>query len=513
MANEVRTTKVSQKFNTVDDVADLIDEIKQKEDSLETLVLEGNSYGIEPLKAIGEALTMCHQVKHLMLNDMFISRLKTEIPEALRLLFGGIMSSEAKIITLNLNDNAIGPVTMPQLLPFLESKSCESLRILRLNNCGLGIRGGQMLSNVLSRLENLQELIIGRNRLEIDGVRDICQSLSNLSHLEILELPQNGTKGDGIVGLTQALASNKNLKVLNLNDNVLKGMDKLLADTVQGLKYLEVLNFGDCLLKTSGCISLMSAIQRVCTTNGVCYLREIILNGNEIGKNAVPSIKATIEQILKSRAHDEIELKIDLSCNNLGEDLVEDLRAQFADSINLIVEDDEGSADEQDDDEPIDLAGDENVNLNQSNNGDVLDVEQLIIQYDSNFQNLKKLAEDFFLVSSKGFRNDLNNISDRSKIEVEAIIKVGLKYQLKNHGFDFINELLIVCGLLKSEDKKSKTYSSNDLRGPVLALAFSLKFLNDINQKKCIRVFLKKVMDDEKYDTVRSNLLSFVYSF
>ena len=61
----------------------------------------------------------------------------------------GIMLSNAKIKVLDLSDNAIGSAEMPSLLPFLQSPSCESLEILRLNNCGLGVDGGQILSILL----------------------------------------------------------------------------------------------------------------------------------------------------------------------------------------------------------------------------------------------------------------------------------------------------------------------------------------------------------------------------
>lgn len=523
MATTVKTTKVSQKFDLADDVGDLVEEIRSKADSLETLILEGNSYGIEAARVLGEELSMCPNLKHLYMNDMFISRLKTEIPEALRLMFGGVMASGAKIITLNLNDNAIGPVTMPELLPFLQSPSCASLQVLRLNNCGLGTRGGNMLSTVLFHLENLNELIIGRNRLEIDGIRDISQALLKLNKLEVLELPQNGTKGEGIVALVRALEVNPNLRILNLNDNVLKNMDKLLSDAIRHLNHLEVLNFGDCLLKTNGCISILSAVQHLCNTNGACNLREIILNGNEIGKAATETIVATIELILANRpVNADTRLKVDLSCNNLGEDIVEQLRNQFSDLVDLIVEDDEGSADEHEDGDTTGAGEDEEeedgqrtpeLNGAAGDNGEAPDVAGLVSKFESKYVNLQSLASELFRCSSKGMNPSTNTLSPLALAEIEAIVKVGLAHQAAGHDFQFINDLMVACGLLKSEDKSLMPAKGQDISGALLGLGASLKHWQSSEQKRCVKNFLQKAIDDPKYEKIKVNLYSFIYSF
>lgn len=48
-----------------------------------SLKLSGNSYGIEAAAAIGEALSHVPSLKQALWSDMFVSRLKTEIPPAL----------------------------------------------------------------------------------------------------------------------------------------------------------------------------------------------------------------------------------------------------------------------------------------------------------------------------------------------------------------------------------------------------------------------------------------------
>ena len=54
------------------------------------------------------------------------------------------MLSGAKLIELDLSDNAFGPNGMKGLVDFLKSDSCFSLQELRLHNNGLGVTGGKV---------------------------------------------------------------------------------------------------------------------------------------------------------------------------------------------------------------------------------------------------------------------------------------------------------------------------------------------------------------------------------
>lgn len=63
-------------------VADLLDAIRGCE-GLTTLQLNGNSYGVEAMKAIGETLAEKPLLSRAVWFDMFVSRLRSEIPPAL----------------------------------------------------------------------------------------------------------------------------------------------------------------------------------------------------------------------------------------------------------------------------------------------------------------------------------------------------------------------------------------------------------------------------------------------
>lgn len=57
-------------------------------------------------------------------------------------LADGVMTSGAQLVELNLSDNAFGPNGMTGLQEFLKSPNIYTLKVLSLNNNGLGPTGG-----------------------------------------------------------------------------------------------------------------------------------------------------------------------------------------------------------------------------------------------------------------------------------------------------------------------------------------------------------------------------------
>ncbi len=56
----------------------------------------------------------------------------------------GLLTNGARIVELNLSDNAFGPIGVKGLETFLSSSACYTLEELRLNNCGMGSMGGKV---------------------------------------------------------------------------------------------------------------------------------------------------------------------------------------------------------------------------------------------------------------------------------------------------------------------------------------------------------------------------------
>ena len=146
LAKEVELSFDGQglKLNTEDDATDVCTKIINHGD-MHTLTFSGNTIGIDAAGAIGKALEKHPEFRRAHWKDMFTGRMKTEIPPALVNMTRGIMIAQARLVELDLSDNAFGPVGMEGLVTFLKSPSCFSLQELKLNNTGCGVTGGKII--------------------------------------------------------------------------------------------------------------------------------------------------------------------------------------------------------------------------------------------------------------------------------------------------------------------------------------------------------------------------------
>lgn len=224
-------------------VKDVVEALNSKQ-VVHYLTLDGNTLGVEAAKAIGQALERHPEFCKALWKNMFTSRLKTEIPQALSHLGQGLIMASAHLHTLDLSDNALGPNGMVGLMELLRSEVCYSLRELYLNNCGLGIGGGKMLSEALVDCYErsftkgidmkLEKLVIGRNRLEDRGAAAITKLISTLCTLKELTMPQNSIYHKGIAYLSEGIKLNPELEVLNFNDNVVTSKGAVyIADAIE----------------------------------------------------------------------------------------------------------------------------------------------------------------------------------------------------------------------------------------------------------------------------------------
>ncbi|KAL0858612.1 hypothetical protein ABMA27_012446 [Loxostege sticticalis] len=283
----------SLKLDTEKDAQPIVDAINKCPD-LQYLTLTGNTLGVAAAQAIARALEHHPELKVARFSDMFTGRMKTEIPPALSALGDGMIAAGARLQSLDLSDNAFGPIGVEGLAKLLESEVCSQLQELRLNNNGLGITGGKLLAKALSSSpRRLKVFVAGRNRLENDGAKALAAVFQNMGTLEEVAMPQNGIYHVGITALSEAFRRNPRLSTLNLNDNTVgaKGA-AALARALPSLKNLKTMNFGDCLLKSKGAKALAKAFKDNSHT-----LESLDLSHNEIGREAcmevVDSIMAT----------------------------------------------------------------------------------------------------------------------------------------------------------------------------------------------------------------------------
>ncbi|ORX54926.1 RNI-like protein [Hesseltinella vesiculosa] len=374
------------KLNTSDDVKDFVDTIMQM-DNLQEIRLSGNTLGVEASETLAAALKSRSTLKVAALSDIFTGRLLSEIPLALKALCDAFENTSLE--ELDLSDNAFGPAGAEPLIDFLSN--CKTLRVLRLNNNGLGIGGGTMIAKALqanadkARAENrpssLHTIICGRNRLEDGSSKALATAFASHGTLRVVRMPQNGIRPDGIKNIVQGLSKCDKLQHLDLQDNTFtaKG-SQALADTLGNWPELTILNVSDCLLGKKGGIALAESLEK----GQNARLTHLHLQYNEITAPAIITLAGAIKKHLKDLTllelngnrfdADEQEAKILLEA--LAEWDHEDALDELDDMEEL--DSDEESEEEEDEvvEEADEEAAAEPVVKNQDKEEDVL-VQQL----------------------------------------------------------------------------------------------------------------------------------------
>ncbi|XP_062918777.1 ran GTPase-activating protein 1b isoform X2 [Mobula hypostoma] len=490
------------KLDTAEAVAEIIEEI-EKFDHLQALCLEGNTIGVEAAKAIAKSLDNKKELQKCYWSDMFTGRLRSEIPLALKSLGNALMNAGAQLTQLDLSDNAFGPDGVKSIETLLKSKVCYTLQELRLNNCGMGIGGGQILAAALNECHRqscesgkpmaLKVFIAGRNRLENEGAIALAGAFKSIGTLEEVHMTQNGINHQGIRALAEAFTRNQNLRVINLNDNTFTEKGAIaMAEALKTLQNIEVLNFGDCLVRSKGAVAIAEAVKF-----GLTQLKELNLSFGEIGKNAAITVAEVME-------HKSLLEKLDLNGNWLGEEGCEQLK-ELMDSFkkqDLLssLSDDEGDGEEEEEEEEEE-EGPGNIDEEEEELRNVDEEEEELRNVDEEEEELRNVDEE-----EKELRNndeeekddeeeaeeekvqvkespDTNqviepSVTDLSNAEkvVQTFLKVAEVYKedretktavldtadellqkaFKTPGFQldaFITTLLVYMGLLKSEEK------------------------------------------------------------
>jgi Ran GTPase-activating protein 1 len=107
------------------------------EQSYTSINFSGNTIGPQAMKYLMENLK--GQLTDLYLDDIFTGRLLDEIPAALEHLVEKVLPMP--IDSIDLSDNAFGPHGAKPLMKLLIENG--GIRVLKLNNNGLGIQGNE----------------------------------------------------------------------------------------------------------------------------------------------------------------------------------------------------------------------------------------------------------------------------------------------------------------------------------------------------------------------------------
>ncbi|KAK0152009.1 Ran GTPase-activating protein 1 [Merluccius polli] len=498
-----------RKLDNAQSVEEIVKEIEGFQ-GLQALRLEGNTIGVEAAQAIAKALETKSQFKCCYWSDMFTGRLRSEIPLALNCLGDAVMAAGARLSILDLSDNAFGPDGVKAIERLLKSTSCHTLQELKLNNCGMGIGGGKILaaaliechkkSSALGAPLRLKVFIAGRNRLENDGARALAQAFQLMGSLEEVHMPQNGINHPGVTALATAVQHNAGLRVLNLNDNTFTKKGAIaMAQALKHLRSVQVINFGDCLVRSEGAIAIAETV-----SEGLPILKELNLSFGEITEEAALAVAHAV----KSKTHLE---KLDLNGNSLGDEGCEALK-EAMDSMKIgdllgSLSDDEGEPEEDDDDDDDD-EDDEEEEEEEEEEGEVTDEEEgveedeedqeeeeeeeeeesteekvstpasaprppdvssflsfpspdkllklgakraLLIEEQVDISDAMKTAEAFLKIASV-YKEENEEVKTAVLDSVDAVLRKAFSTP-SFQGYDFVSSLLVLLGLIKSEDK------------------------------------------------------------
>uniref|UniRef100_A0A3B4T299 Ran GTPase-activating protein 1 n=1 Tax=Seriola dumerili TaxID=41447 RepID=A0A3B4T299_SERDU len=458
---------------------EMVKEIQDFE-GLKALRLEGNTVGVEAAQAIAKALETKSEFKRCYWSDMFTGRLRSEIPPALNSLGDALMLAGARLTVLDLSDNAFGPDGVKGIENLLRSTACYTLQELRLNNCGMGIGGGKILAASLIQCHkkssaestplSLRVFVAGRNRLENDGATALAQAFQLMGSLEEVHMPQNGINHPGVTALATAMQHNTGLRILNLNDNTFTERGAIaMAQALKHLRSIQVINFGDCLVRPAGAKAIAETV-----SEGLPILKELNLSFGEITEDAA----LAVAQAVKDK--DQLE-KLDLNGTNLTKS---SLTVFFSDDEGEPEDDDEDEdEDEEEDDEEEDvdeeeIEEEEEEEEEVESNGNKLstpasaprppDVSSFL-SFPSPDKLLKLGAKRALLIEQQvntGMIHRYNHtgltshphqaVYERPQKAKRNILDALLKKAFTTpsfQGYSFVSSLLVLLGLIKSEDK------------------------------------------------------------
>ncbi|XP_045423387.1 NACHT, LRR and PYD domains-containing protein 3 isoform X1 [Lemur catta] len=203
-----------------------------------------------------------------------------------------VLSSNQKLIELDLSDNALGDFGIRLLCVGLKHLFCN-LEKLWLVSCCLTSACCEDLASVLSTSRSLTRLYMGENALGDSGVRVLCETARQPHcNLQKLGLVNSGLSSVCCSALSSVLSTNLNLTHLYLRGNALgdAGVKLLCEGLLLPSCKLQVLELDNCSLTSHCCWDLSTLL----TSNH--SLRKLSLGNNDLGDLGVMMLCEVLKQ-------------------------------------------------------------------------------------------------------------------------------------------------------------------------------------------------------------------------
>lgn len=432
--------------------------------NVEVLILQGNTFGIEAAERVGLELASQPNLREAHFKDLFTSRGREEVPDAMKHLLQGICQSGAQLVLLDLSDNAIGPIGAPSVIDFLLSSSSETLEKLYLHNCGLGPEGSTSIAACLPKLKNLREFICGRNRLEDKGATNMSRALSELTNLELLKLNQNGIHVEGIKNLANILESNINtIREFDFSDNIIKSKGaKALAQVIMHAPNLKIIHLDDALLENDGFSKICDALSKSPSLSG---MEMATFEGNELHGSKI----ADLIELTFSNCNPSFKLNLLENEFSMAESLrLSKLSAKFDIIMDEIETDDEKTDSDEDSEQRFN--GESNYDKEEGEIDDESDVSNGYVDLGNNEDEVREVSQDFISAFEK-------QPIDNEEINSAFVQLISTGVQRPNPDTTHYQAVQILCeelGLMKSEQTRKKKPLARD------AIVYLGKRLNEL---------------------------------
>uniref|UniRef100_A0A673J5F1 Ran GTPase-activating protein 1-like n=1 Tax=Sinocyclocheilus rhinocerous TaxID=307959 RepID=A0A673J5F1_9TELE len=417
-------------------------------DGLRALRLEGNTIGVEAAQTIAKALEKKSNLQCCHWSDMFTGRLRAEIPPALVSLGDALITAGTRLKVLDLSDNAFGPDGVKGIEKLLKSTACHTLQELGRHCCILAaaLTVCHKESSALGAPLQLKVFIAGRNRLENDGATALAQAFQLIGSLEEVHMPQNGINHLGVTALATAMQHNPQLRVLNLNDNTFTKRGAIaMAQALKHLRNVQVINFGDCLVRSEGASAIAETLRE-----GLPILKELNLSFGEITEGAALEVARSVQH------KDQFE-KLDLN----GTNTYKNRRKKHHSIVRIYLQTSEQSAIvDQNFNQHYKI---ENITPRTPDVSSFLSFpspdkllrlgakRSFLIQQQVDVSDVSKTVEAFLKISSV-YKEDDAEVKSAVLESIDAVLsKAFLTPSFQ--GLSFMSSLLVMLGLLKSEDK------------------------------------------------------------
>jgi len=177
--------------------------------------------------------------------------------------------ADSPIVSVNLNDNAIGTRGLERLQSLLKG---EKLERLYFHNCGMSKEVAEDLTRILApRASRLRSLDLGRNQIGSEGAEEVSKLISACTSMESFEYAGSRPLKQGTSalcnGLVEMTKTNKVLQVLDLDDCLFGTGEEeddpvhLLVQAITASPSLKKLVLKDGALEFDGLVAVIDALK------------------------------------------------------------------------------------------------------------------------------------------------------------------------------------------------------------------------------------------------------------